>query len=104
MESEIGSLEAGKRADVTILDARQAHLAPEILAPLRVIGHATGADVATVIVAGDVRMRDREVPGVDRDAILDDARDAMLASWERAGLGDIEALHPNTWNGLRYRN
>lgn len=102
MEDEIGSLEPGKRADVTILDARQAHLAPEILAPLRVIGHATGADVTTVIVDGEVRMRDRVVPGIDQGAILDDAREALLATWERANLGEIEAMHPDTWTGIRY--
>ncbi|MEJ7902111.1 MAG: amidohydrolase family protein [Thermomicrobiales bacterium] len=102
METEIGSLEPGKRADVILIDARQAHLAPEILAPLRVIGHATGHDVTTVIVDGAVRMRDRVVPGVDRGAILDGAHDALIATWERAGFGDINAQHPDTWHGIRY--
>lgn len=103
MEPEIGSLEPGKRADVILIDARQAHLAPEILAPLRVIGHATGHDVATVIVDGEVLMRDRAVPGVDREAILDGAHHVLLATWERAGFGDINAQHPDTWHGIRYR-
>ena len=102
MESEIGSLEPGKRADVILLDARQPHLAPEILAPQRVIGHASGHDVTTVIVDGQVLMRDRVVPGVDQDAILNDAHDALMATWERASLGDIEAMHPDTWHGIRY--
>jgi cytosine/adenosine deaminase-related metal-dependent hydrolase len=102
MQDEIGSLETGKRADVTIVDARQPHLAPEILAPLRVIGHASGQDVTTVIVDGKVLMRDRIVAGVDQDAILDDAHQALLATWERTGFGDIEAQHPDTWHGVRY--
>jgi cytosine/adenosine deaminase-related metal-dependent hydrolase len=102
MEREIGSLEPGKRADVILLDARQAHLAPEILAPLRVIGHATGHDVTTVIVDGQVLMRDRAVAGADRDAILDGAHDALMDTWERAGFDDINALHPDTWHGVRY--
>ena len=96
MQDEIGSLEAGKRADVTIIDARQPHLAPEILAPLRVIGHASGQDVTDVIVDGEVLMRDRIVAGADQDAILDDAHQALLATWERTGFGDIEAQHPDT--------
>lgn len=102
MQDEIGSLEAGKRADVTIIDARQPHLAPEILAPLRVIGHASGQDVTDVIVDGEVLMRDRIVAGADQDAILDDAHQALLATWERTGFGDIEAQHPDTWHGIRY--
>jgi cytosine/adenosine deaminase-related metal-dependent hydrolase len=102
MADEIGSLEVGKRADVTIVDARQPHLAPEILAPLRVIGHASGQDVTDVIVDGDVLMRDRIVPGVDQDAILDDAEAALRATWARTGFGDIEAQHPDTWHGIRY--
>lgn len=102
MQDEIGSLEVGKRADVTILDARQPHLAPEILAPLRVIGHASGQDVTDVIVDGEVLMRDRVVPGADQDGILDDAHQALLATWARTGFGDIEAQHPDTWHGLRY--
>ena len=53
MEREIGSIEVGKRADVILLNARQAHLAPDFTAPLRVIGHASGHDVDTVIVDGN---------------------------------------------------
>lgn len=102
MEREIGSLEPGKRADVILIDSRQAHLAPEILAPLRVIGHASGHDVTTVVVDGQVLMRDRAVSGVDEGAILLGAHDALMATWERAGFGDINAQHPDTWHGIRY--
>ncbi len=102
MEAEIGSLEPGKRADIILIDAHQAHLAPEILAPLRVVGHASGHDVTTLIVDGKVLMRDRVIPGVDQDAILAGAHDALMATWERAGFGDINAQHPDTWHGIRY--
>ncbi len=105
MEREVGSLEPGKRADVILLDARQAHLAPEILAPLRVVGHASGHDVDTVIVDGRVVMAGRRVFDADEDAILAGAEDAFAAAWERAGFGaaDPNAQHPDTWFGLRYR-
>lgn len=102
LHREIGSLEPGKLADIIMIDARQPHLAPEILAPLRVIGHASGQDVTTVIVDGDILMRDRIVPAADQNAILDDARDALFATWERAGFDDITAQHPDTWTGVRY--
>jgi cytosine/adenosine deaminase-related metal-dependent hydrolase len=102
MEQEIGSIETGKRADMILIDARQAHLAPQILAPLRVIGHASGQDVTTVIVDGNVLMRDRLVTNAAEPAILDDAHDALMMTWERSGLGDITAQHPDTWHGIRY--
>ena len=102
MEAEVGSIEVGKRADLTLLDARQAHLAPEILAPLRVVGHATGQDVDTVIVGGEVLMEGGVVLGVDEQAILTDAHDALMATLERAAYGDPEAVHRDVWHGLRY--
>lgn len=101
LDSEIGSLECGKRADVILIDARQARLASELLAPLRVIGHASGQDVTTVIVDGAILMRDRILAQAAESAILDDARDVLFAAWERSGLGDINAQHPDTWTGIR---
>lgn len=102
MGDEVGSIEVGKRADLILIDARQAHLAPEILAPLRVVGHATGQDVDTVIVGGEILMEGRVVHGVDEAAILSEARDALLATLERTTYGDAEAIHPDVWRGLRY--
>ena len=101
-EREIGSIEVGKRADVILLNARQAHLAPDFTAPLRVIGHASGHDVVTVIVDGNILMENRSVIGVDEGAVLDRAEAAFAATWERTGFGDRDALHPDTWTGVRY--
>ncbi len=59
-----------------------ARTTPRTLTPLRLIGHASGQDLRTVIVDGQVRMRDRTVPGVDDATIMDAAADALMASWE----------------------
>lgn len=101
MDDVVGSLDIGKRADVILIDARQAHLAPEILAPARVIGHATGHDVRTVIVDGQIRMRDNRIDA-DLDAIINDGTDALMATWGRTGFGDINQMHPRTWGSVRY--
>jgi cytosine/adenosine deaminase-related metal-dependent hydrolase len=101
MDDQIGSLDIGKRADMILIDARQAHLAPEILAPARVIGHATGHDVRTVIVDGNVLMRNNVIDA-DLNAIIADGTNALMAAWERAGFGDINKQHPNTWRSVRY--
>jgi len=103
LDREIGSLEPGKQADLILLDARRAHLAPEILAPLRVVGHASGHDVDTVVVAGRVLMEGRRVVGVDEGAILVGAEQAFFATWQRAGFGDPNEQHPDTWFGVRYQ-
>ena len=102
LDREIGSLEPGKRADVIIVNARAAHLVPAILAPLRLVGHASGHDVETVLVDGEIVMEGRVVSGVDETAILDEAEDAFAETYIRSGLGHAEWLHPDTWTGMRY--
>lgn len=102
LADQVGSLEVGKQADVVLVDARQAHLAPSILAPLRLVFAAAGQDVDTVVVAGEVLMEGRQVIGVDEAAILAAAEDALRATLGRAGVADPEALHPDTWHGVRY--
>lgn len=74
----IGSLEAGKQADlitVAVDDARQTPMFDPI-SHLVYVCH--GDDVRTTIVAGRVLMRDRRVLTLDRTEVLRDAR-AMAA-------------------------
>lgn len=86
LEAEIGSLEAGKKADVAILDMRQPHLAPNWMPVHRLIYQANGADVTTVIVDGEVLMADRKVLSVNLDDVVDEAEHEARALVERAGL------------------
>ncbi len=102
LHRDVGSLEPGKKADVVLLDWRQAHLAPAILPSLRVVGHASGHDVVTVVVDGRVLMEDRVVLGVDEADILRDAETAFAETFARAGFADPNALHPDTWHAVRY--
>lgn len=101
MDQDVGSLETGKRADVILIDASQPHLAPAILPVARLVGHATGHDVTTVLVDGVVRMRDRQIE-MDTRKVVADATSELMAAWERAGFGDINAMHPKTWGHVRY--
>jgi len=66
MDDRIGSLEAGKQADLIVVDVDTPNLLPIIDAPVRtlvpnLIYAGTGKEVQTVVVAGRVIMRDREV-------------------------------------------
>lgn len=86
MESEIGSLDVGKRADILLINMRQPHLWPPVDPVQRLARFANGADVDTTIVGGRVLMRKRKLTGQDEDAILDRAEKAFRLAMHRAGL------------------
>ncbi|MGO4622147.1 amidohydrolase family protein [Ensifer sp. 2YAB10] len=87
MEDELGSLEAGKRADILLINMRQPHLWPPHAPVQRIARFANGADVDTTIVGGRVLMRGRRLVGHDENAILDRALRAFEIAMSRAGLG-----------------
>jgi 5-methylthioadenosine/S-adenosylhomocysteine deaminase len=76
MEREIGSLEAGKRADVIVVSMRGARQTP-MYDPLSHLVYVTrGDDVQTTVVNGRVVMRNRKVLTLDESAVIGEA-----ASW-----------------------
>jgi 5-methylthioadenosine/S-adenosylhomocysteine deaminase len=85
-EDELGSLEPGKKADITIVNMRQPHLVPNLMPVHRLVYEAVGGDVETVIVDGNLVMENRRVLTVDEAAILDMAEAETRATIERAGL------------------
>lgn len=88
MQDEVGSLEVGKKADVTIVNLRKAHLVPNWMVIHRLILQAVGQDVDTVIVDGKVLMEDKRVLTVDVDAVLAEAEAQSWAVVKRGGLED----------------
>ncbi len=60
LENEIGSLEPGKKADLIGLDLNQPHLTPLYNIPSQLVYSASGADVDTVIINGQILLRNRE--------------------------------------------
>ncbi|WP_435101374.1 amidohydrolase family protein [Halarchaeum sp. P4] len=65
MADEIGSLEAGKRADVLLLDVDTPRLRPFSNLPSVLTNSVTAGDVSTVIVDGEVLLDDGEVRSMD---------------------------------------
>ncbi|MGN7470815.1 amidohydrolase [Brevibacillus sp. SAFN-007a] len=61
LEHEVGTLEAGKRADLILLDLKKPHLAPLHDLHSLIAYSATGADVVTTIVNGNILMHNREL-------------------------------------------
>jgi 5-methylthioadenosine/S-adenosylhomocysteine deaminase len=70
MEDDIGSLEAGKKADLIVIDTRQPHLVPMYHPVSHVVYAAKGSDVTTVIVDGHLLVRDRQLLHLDLGEIM----------------------------------
>src|SRR3954471_5679554 len=84
MDSMIGSLEAGKRADVITVSMTAARQTP-MYDPLSHLVYVTrGDDVKTTIVNGRVLMRDRKLLTLDEPRVLSEAR--ALADKVRAAV------------------
>ncbi len=84
MEDRIGSLEAGKRADIVVVDVRAPRMTPLYDPVSHLVYVAKGADVRHVVVEGRVIMRDRAVLTLDERAVI--ARAAALAAQVTASL------------------
>ncbi|MBT5296988.1 MAG: amidohydrolase family protein [Rhodospirillaceae bacterium] len=91
-EADLGSLEAGKKADLTILDLNQAHLRPIINLVSSIVHYANPSAVQSVMIDGRFVMRDGKVLTMDEDAVIAEAQEATVAAWHRLAetSGDIE--------------
>ena len=97
MEKEIGSLEAGKKADVILLDWFKPHMVPMNMPVYRIVYFAEGTDVATVLVDGKVLMRDRKVLTVNEEQILTRAQQQADLAIKRSGLESLTAMPAGFW-------
>lgn len=70
LEKEIGSLEVGKKADITIFDTRRPEWRPLHNEIQSLVYSATGDSVETVIIDGRIVMEKRKVLTADEDEIL----------------------------------
>ena len=102
METEIGSLEAGKKADIVLLDLRKPHLVPANMPLHRAIYFANGADIDTTIVDGKVLMRGRSVTSLDEGSVLDAADAAIAKALERTDLTSLLETRSGFWGQSRY--
>jgi 5-methylthioadenosine/S-adenosylhomocysteine deaminase len=75
LDQVIGSLEAGKQADVIIIDTRKPHLIPVYNPVSQIVYAANGQDVRDVLVSGNILVRNRELLTVDLEDILEKVRE-----------------------------
>jgi 5-methylthioadenosine/S-adenosylhomocysteine deaminase len=90
----IGSLEAGKQADLILVDLSALNLSPMLDAPVRnivpnLIYAASGHEVKTVMVAGRVLVRDAQVLTADEAAIRAEAQAQAEALAQRVAANPV---------------
>jgi 5-methylthioadenosine/S-adenosylhomocysteine deaminase len=85
MERLIGSLEAGKRADLIAVSMSATRQTPVYDAVSHLVYVTRGDDVRSTIVNGKMLMKDRQVRTLDRAAVIADAN--ALAQKVREAVG-----------------
>jgi 5-methylthioadenosine/S-adenosylhomocysteine deaminase len=73
MQQQIGSLEAGKRADLIVVSTASARQTPMYDPMSHLVYVARGTDVTTMIVNGKILMRDRKVLTLDEPGVIGEA-------------------------------
>ena len=75
LEKEIGSLEAGKKADLVVIRLDEPNAVPMYDIYAQIAYSLKGGDVETVVIGGKVVMRDRRLLTVDEPKVLEKARE-----------------------------
>ena len=103
LQADLGSLEAGKKADVVLVDMRKPHLYPPTMPVTKIAHFANAADVDTVIVDGRILMRGRRVDHLDEAGILAAAAHEAALAFERSGLTHVLDEPADYWRVSRRR-
>ena len=75
MDDEIGSLEAGKKADLILIRLDEPNAVPMYDVYAQIAYSLKGSDVETVVIGGRVVMRDRKLLTIDEPRVLEKARE-----------------------------
>lgn len=70
LDHEVGTLEVGKKADIILVEGNAAHLRPHTDRVALLAYSATGADVNTTIINGEILMRNRKLTKLDEQSFL----------------------------------
>jgi 5-methylthioadenosine/S-adenosylhomocysteine deaminase len=75
MEKEIGSLEVGKKADLTLISLGEPNAVPMYDIYAQIAYSLKGSEVETVVIGGRLVMRERNLLTVDEPRVLEKARE-----------------------------
>ncbi|HEX2036315.1 MAG TPA: 5'-deoxyadenosine deaminase [Chloroflexota bacterium] len=95
LESEIGSIEPGKYADLVLIDLQTPHAAGAGEGPegifTQLVYSARAADVRTVLVGGRILVEEGRLTTLDVPTVLEDAQRERRRVLARAGISDAGA-------------
>jgi 5-methylthioadenosine/S-adenosylhomocysteine deaminase len=80
---EIGTIEVGKKADLTLLDLNMPSMRPIIRLASNIVHYGHPGIVHSVITDGEFLMRDRKVVALDEPALLQEAQEVTQRVWQR---------------------
>ena len=86
LDGEIGSLEVGKRADITVLDLERIHTTPRPDVVSTIVYAAEAADVRTVLIEGRLVLQDGELKTVAEREVIEEAREQQRLLTGRSGI------------------
>ncbi len=86
LPDQIGSLEAGKKADIVLVDLNTPFAMPVHNAVSALVYNQNCGSVDTVLVDGRILMQGKQVLVIDEKAVLNEARTACEKLFERAGV------------------
>jgi 5-methylthioadenosine/S-adenosylhomocysteine deaminase len=70
----VGTIEVGKKADISILDMNKPHLTPMYDEYSHLAYAVSGADVETVLINGKVVMKNRRLTTIDENEVMEQVR------------------------------
>jgi 5-methylthioadenosine/S-adenosylhomocysteine deaminase len=73
LSDEIGSIEVGKRADLQLLNLNSPHTTPHPDPISTIVYAAEAGDVETVIIDGQIIMRERELLTLNQEEVISQA-------------------------------
>jgi len=86
MESDVGSIEVGKKADLVLVDLKKPHLTPYRDIVSNIVYSAMGSDVDTVMVDGRFLLREGKALTLDEAAIMGQAQKSQDELISRSGV------------------
>lgn len=85
-EKELGAVEAGRLADLIVMDVKGPHMRPSQRLANTLVSAGNSHDVLHSLIDGKLVMKDRQVLGLDEEKIIADACQHMEEINRRAGI------------------
>ena len=82
---DLGILDCGKKADLSVLRLDQPHLTPLLDLTSSLVHYAQASDVESVMINGEWVMRDGKVLTMNEYEVIEDAQKATLEAWQSLG-------------------